>query len=142
MLEPVEAAFDDVAAAVGGPVEAAEALASADAAVDLVDPFRDRGLDPAFAQVGADLGGRVALVRGHSVRSGPGAAGPASLDADGCHHGFELGAVVDVAGGEGESQGAAVSVAGEMDLGGQSAAGSADGLARPVLPLFRAPAAC
>lgn len=62
VLELVEAALDDVAAPVGGSVELAAALAAPDAAVDLVDPLRNRGLDAAPAQVGADLRGRVALV--------------------------------------------------------------------------------
>jgi hypothetical protein len=40
VLELVEAALDDIAAPVGRPVEPAQALSSADAAADLVDPTR------------------------------------------------------------------------------------------------------
>ncbi|GAA3424591.1 hypothetical protein GCM10018953_52240 [Streptosporangium nondiastaticum] len=55
---------------------------------------------------------------------GPGArpAGAGTGHADGFQHGGELGAVVDVAGGEREGQGQAASVDGQVDLGGQSAA--------------------
>ena len=56
-FEPAEAALDHVAAPVGGLVQAAECLAAADAAVDLVDPLGDRRGDPPFTQVGADLPG-------------------------------------------------------------------------------------
>jgi hypothetical protein len=52
VLEPVEAALDDVAAVMGHGVEAASALAPAQTAVDLVDPFRDRRFDASRAQVG------------------------------------------------------------------------------------------
>ena len=46
VLEPVEAALDDVAAPVDGPVEPAQALAPADTTVDLVDPSRMTALMP------------------------------------------------------------------------------------------------
>ncbi len=105
VFEPVEAAFDDVAAAVGRAVEPAPALTAPDPAVDQVDPFRDGGLDPASAETGADLRGRAALVRGHPFRPGARTARPAPLDADAGRYLLELGAVVDVAGGEGEGQG-------------------------------------
>lgn len=66
---------------------------------------------------------------------------------------FEYGAVVDVAGGEDDSQGQATTVAGEVDLGGQPAAGATQRLVgrracrtfQPAVrarPPFRAPAAC
>jgi hypothetical protein len=122
LFESAEAAFDDVAASVGDGVEAAEPFAASEAAVDLVDAFGNRAGDPSFAQVGADFPGRVSLVGGHSIRTGPGSARARPGHADPFHDGFELGAVVGVASGQGEGQGATLSVAGQVDLGGQSAA--------------------
>lgn len=66
-------------------VEPAAALTAPDTAVDLVDPFRDRGLDAPPAQVGADLRGRVALVRGDLAGPCPGTSRPAPCDADAGH---------------------------------------------------------
>lgn len=120
-LKPAEAAFDHVSPPVGGPVEAAERLAAADASVDLVDPFRDRAGDAASSQVGADLAGGVALVRGDAVGLGPGASRARPGDLDPGHDGFELGAVVDVPACDREREGAALAVAGQVDLAGQPA---------------------
>lgn len=82
MLQPVEAAFGDVAAPVGRPVEEAAALTSPDTAVGLIDTLRDRRFDAAPTQVGADLRRRLALVRHDECGAGPGSSRPAPLDAD------------------------------------------------------------
>ncbi|NYD51630.1 hypothetical protein BJY14_007736 [Actinomadura luteofluorescens] len=127
-FELVEAAFDDVAAAVAVPVEAAAAVSAAGAGGELVAAFGDGVRDAPPAQLVADDAGGVALV-GDQV-PGPGArsARPGPRDGDGFDDLDQPGAVVDVAGGEGEGQRQAAPVAGQVDLGGQSAAGSPERL--------------
>src|ERR1700761_9266340 len=71
------------------------------------------------------------------VRAGPGRAG--ARDADGVHDMPEAEAVVDVAAGQDEAEGAAAPVAGEVDLGAQSTAGSAEGVITRIVPVDRPP---
>ncbi|GAA3488776.1 hypothetical protein GCM10018987_28590 [Streptomyces cremeus] len=102
--------------------------------------------DTASAQVVAYLPRAVALVAQKVVRAG--ARSPRALagDLDLCEDLFELGAVVDVAAREKEPERAAPAVAGKVDLGGQSAAGSSEGVMVcrrcGLCPFLRAPAAC
>lgn len=130
------AAFDDVAASVGGAVEAAECRAASSASVDLVGAFGHDAPDAAFSQVGADLAGRVALVAGHPVGPGAGPAGPGPLDGDAGHDRLELRAVVDVPARDREGKRPALPVAGEVDLRAQPAAGPAECLTFPE-PRYR-----
>lgn len=101
--------------------------------------------DAALSQVGANLTGAVALVRDDVV--GPG-AWPAWTDAgnaDGVQDLLEGSAVVDVPAGQNEGEWAAVSVADQVELGAQSASGSAEGVITRFVPLgdpFLPPAAC
>jgi hypothetical protein len=99
LLEPVEAAFDDVAALVDDRVEGGWASSGAAAAGPvglLVDPLRDGRLDAATSQVGPVRAAGAALVGQHSGRPGrwPARPGPAELD---CVQDLrEAGRVVDV----------------------------------------------
>lgn len=141
LLEFAEAAFDDVAAPVGGAFEAAECLAASSASADLVGAFGDGAGDAPFSQLGADLAGRVALVAGHPVGPDAGPAGAVPLDGDAGHDRLELRAVVDVPARDREGERPALPVTGEGDLRAQPTAGPAERLAGPGSP-FRAPAAC
>ena len=117
----MEAAFDDVAASVGGLVEPAGSFTASLAAGELVDAFGDRGLDPSSAEVGPEGAGRVALVRDDVLGSGSGSSRARARDADAADDGFGLGAVFAVAAGEDKGKWPALSVAGEVNLAGQPA---------------------
>ena len=93
---------------------------------DLVGAFGDGVRNAASSQVGADAAGAVALVGDDVVGPGAGPARTGARDVDGVQDVFEAGAVVGVAAGQDEAEGPAPSVAGEVDLGAQSAAGSTD----------------
>jgi len=121
--------------------------------------FFDRydGLDAAAAQVGAVGGGGLVA----QCPAGPGAGPPpaAAADADGLQERDELRAVAVLAGGEDPGERAAAPVRGQVNLGGQPAAGAPQPLpartrhtivvirSRPLwagstAPARRAPAAC
>jgi len=73
LLEPVEAAFDGVAVAVGLGVEGGWAPAGGAFALavgDLVAAFGDGVLDPSFPQVGSRAGVGVGLVRQQALVAG------------------------------------------------------------------------
>lgn len=146
LLEAVEAAFDHVTQPVDAWIERAGAVPAAGAHGELVGSFGDGVSDPALAQVGADLAGGITLVGDQPIGTYPGPARAGPGDADGFDDLDQAGAVVDVAAGDDERQRQASSVTGEMDLGGQPAAGPPERLAclvRPgVVPFLRAPAAC
>ncbi len=122
-LETVEAALDDVAAAVDGPVEAAGPFAAPASARELVDALGNGRLDAAPAQVGA---GRVALVSHHPFRPDTGPSRPGARDPDLVDDRLGLGAVVAGAGGEREGQRSAPPVAGQVALARQPAAGASE----------------
>src|SRR3954454_1495378 len=85
VLEPVEAALDDVATFVGLGAEAggwATGRALVRAVLALVGAVRDRGLDPARVQVGPVRLRGVGLVRQDPLRSGPGLPGPVAGHSD------------------------------------------------------------
>src|SRR3954454_22104903 len=84
-FELVDGAFDDVALLVGLAVEPGwppARAAPAEPVVLLVGGFGDGGLDPAFAQVGADPAAGVGLVAQHPAGSGSGPAGSLAADPD------------------------------------------------------------
>ena len=150
-FELVEAAFDDIAAPVDLLAEAASAPATPGADGELVTAFGDGVRDPAAAQVKADLVGGIALVGDEAQRPD---ARPPRVDAGNPDRFDDLdqaGAVVDVAARDHERQRQATSVTGQVDLGGQPAAGSSERPVRLVIllpvrpsgvPLLRAPAEC
>jgi hypothetical protein len=150
-FEVAEAAFDDVAAPVDLLVEAASAPTTPGADGELVTAFGDSARDPAAAQVKADLVGGIALV-GDEVQR-PDARPPrvGAGDPDRFDDLDQAGAVVDVAARDDKGQRQAASVTGQVDLGGQPAAGSSERPVRLVIllpvrpggaPLLRAPAEC
>src|SRR5690606_33345842 len=127
--------FDDVAAAVAGPLLVTEvdrspsALASVS---DLIVTLGDRRGDPALAQPGPVRLRRVALVREHPVRPRPRPA-PSAGDADltqcrGQHAGVRC-----LPRGEDERQSPALPVADQVILRRQPAAGAADRMIRRLL---------
>ncbi|GAB2985545.1 hypothetical protein GCM10027184_41890 [Saccharothrix stipae] len=88
LLEPVEAAFDHVAAFVGGAVEGRWASAGPAASQPvglLVAAFGDGGRDAASAQMGADGAAGVALVRDHPARPRGGPPRSGSVEPDTGH---------------------------------------------------------
>lgn len=103
LLEAVEAAFDHVAASVGGGVEGGRSAAGSDGLASMglqVDAFRDGRGDAAVAEVCTDGAGAVALVREHTAGPCPGSSSAGSGRPDPGQHPGEDGAVVDVAGGQ------------------------------------------
>ena len=94
----------------------------------LVGLLRDGAGDPAFAQVGAETAGAVGLVGDDLVGSATGSATSDARDADAFQEGARAGAVVPLAGCQQDGEGPAAAVAGEVDFGGQSASGSAEGV--------------
>lgn len=130
LLEFVDAALDGVPLLVGGLVEggwAASGTAPSPAVRDLVGRLRDDCPDPAVAQVVADRAGRIRLV-------GQDGAGPnpwpsaLSWDSDLGHDQLECGRVSCLARRQDEGEGPAAAVRGEVDFGGQSAAGPSEGM--------------
>ena len=91
-LELVVGAFDGVANLVGLGVERERpptAGALRGTGLELVALLRDRRLDPASAQVRADLAVRVRLVRQQPVRAGPGPTTPGPADPQLTHQRLE-----------------------------------------------------
>ena len=84
--------------------------------------------DVASAQVGADGAAGVALVRQDSARSPRRSPRTGAAERDTRHDRGELGAVVDVAAGQHHRQRPPVAIARQVDLGGEPAAGPADGM--------------
>lgn len=76
LLETVEVSFDDVAAPVGGLVEYTGPFPAPGQARELVDTFRDGGVDAAPVEVGAEGPGGVALVRDDPLGPQAGSPGP------------------------------------------------------------------
>lgn len=95
----------------------------------LVEAFGDGVPDSASSQVTAVLAGGVGLVRQDVVGS---AAWPSDSDAGHgnlLHHPVELGAVTVVPGCQNEREGSASSLGGEVDFGGEAAAGASQAFA-------------
>lgn len=133
-LESVEAAFDDVAVAVDLPVERWRSPAAAAAVVPvslLVGLLWDGVADAAFAQVDAEAAGAVGLVCDDLVGPAAWSARPGARDTDALQKGSRADAVVALAGWHQDRERVAPAVAGEMDFGGQSASGSAEGVIVP-----------
>lgn len=131
LLQGVEAALDDVAAFVrflvvgdGPPADGSLALAVG----FLVFLLRDHALDAVGAQVGPDPFGGVGLVGHGTVRAGSRPPGTFPLDSQRFHEVFKHGRVPALAGAKQQHQRAFVAVDQGVDLGGQSAAGLADGM--------------
>lgn len=126
MFDGVEAAFDDVAAAVGAGIEGrrSAALAAASTAVSgLVCGFGDDGLNPAAAQQGSVRAGGVGLVGDDSGRSGAWrcvSAGDVQVrEQGGQHRGIPA-----MSGGDEHDQGSSGAVDKLMDLARQAPAGA------------------
>ena len=86
----------------------------------------DNRLDAVLPQVGAVAGGGVGLVRHRAAGPAAGPAQAAPLDADRVHQRDEPGGVAVLAGAGQPGNGAAAQVSGQVDLGGQPAAGAAN----------------
>lgn len=95
----------------------------------LVKAFWDGVWDPASSQVAAVAAGCVGLVRQDPAGSGPGSADSVSGYRDLFQYALELGSVAVVSGCQDEGEGPASSVGGEVNSGGESAAGAAQTLA-------------
>lgn len=147
-LEPVEAAFDGVASAVGLAVEDWRPPAAAAAIVTvllLVGLLGDGVCDAAFAQVSAEAAGAVRLVRDDLAGSAAWSAKAETRNPNALQQGACADAVVSLARCHEDGQGTPAAVAGEVDLGGQSAAGPSDGMVVGFAgrgPFLRPPAAC
>jgi hypothetical protein len=151
LFEPPEAAFDDVAAPVDLLVETAAAPSASFPGGELVPAFGDGVRDSTSAQVGADLVGGITLVGDEVQRPDAWSTGAGPADPD-CFDDFDqAGAIVDVAARDDKGQRQAAPVTRQVDLGGQSAAGSSERPVRLVIllpvrpggvPFLRAPAAC
>jgi hypothetical protein len=92
----------------------------------------------------ADRPGRVGLIRQDHVRPGARTTTLSGNTQTG-HDVGEGGCITGLAGSENEGEGPAASIGREVDLGGQPAAGPADGVVGRFAgrgPLLRAPAAC
>lgn len=145
----VEAALDDVAPLVALLVESgwpAAAAATTAAVRLLVRPFRDGVCDTAFPQVVAYISAAVSLVTQEMIRPGSRSARTWTANPDLREDLLQLCAVVDVAARDDKAERAAAAVAGEVNLGRQSATGSSDGVSVcrfcGICPFLRAPAAC
>src|SRR5665647_739803 len=135
VLEPVEAAFDDVAALVAVALVVVPDDGSAGPATsvgDLVVAFGDRRGDATSSKPGPVRLGRVSLVGDDPVRACAGPAGPGDPDAGqgGDHHGR----VVDVAAGQDHGQRSALAVGGQVNLAGQTTTGPPDRMIRGFGP--------
>ncbi len=90
----------------------------------LVEAFGDGVPNSASSQVTAVLPGRVGLVRQDMVGASPGPSDTGSGRGDLLQYSLELGSVAVVSGCQDESEGPAPPVGGEVNLGGESAAGA------------------
>lgn len=132
LFELVDASFDGVPLLVGGLAEcwwpatsAAEALRIG----DLVCGLWDDCTDPPLAQVFADRAGGIRLVR--KDHRGPRSRSTARAgDTYPCHDLGKRGCIPSLARGEDEGERPAVAVSGKVDLCGQSATGTAEGMVR------------
>lgn len=111
----------------------------------LVGSLRDGAGYAAFAQVGAEPSGAVGLVGDDLVGLAARPALAGARDADAFQEGTRADAVVALAGCQQDREWASLAVAGEVDFGGQSSPGSAEGVivwfVRLVDPPFRPVAA-
>ena len=130
------------------PVECRWSAAVASAVVTvplLVGLLRDGVCDAAFAQVGAEAAGAVGLVRDDLVGPAAWSSDAGSRDVDAFEERACADAVMPLAGCQQDGEGPAAAVAGEVNFGGQSASGSAEGViirfVRLVVPPFRPVAA-
>lgn len=90
----------------------------------LVETFGDGVPDSASSQVAAVLPGRVGLVRQDMVGPGAWPADSGSRHQNLFQHPLELGSVSVVSGCQDEGEGPASSLGNEVDLGGESSAGT------------------
>lgn len=95
----------------------------------LVETFGDGVPDSASSQVAPVASGCVGLVGQHVVGPGAGPSHSGSGYGDLLQHVLELGTVTVVSRCQNEGEGPASSVGGEMDLGGESAAGASQAFA-------------
>ena len=126
-FEAVDGAFDGVAFLVALAVETGGSPASGTSAPSmslLVETFGDGVPDSASSQVAAVRPGRVGLVRQDTVGPGARPSDSGSGHGDLLQHMLELGAVTVVPGCQDEGEGPAASLGNEVDLGGESSAGT------------------
>jgi hypothetical protein len=127
-FEPVDAALDRVPLLVDLAVEGrwtATVTAFVLAMLNAVGLLRDGAGDTALTQVGAVGAGPVGLIAQGPVRAGPGPPGPQPGHGDLVQDGGELGAVAALPGGDLDGQRFLPLLGGQVDLGGQAAAGPA-----------------
>src|SRR6266487_1492993 len=125
------ARLDRVAILIAPGVEGrrpASGPAAAPAMVHLVFFDGYDGLDAAAAQVGPVGSRGIGLVAHHAAGPGAGPSPAATADADGLQERDELWAVAMLARGEDPGERAAAPVRGQVNLGGQPAAGAAQPL--------------
>ena len=152
-FEPVDAALDSVPLFVDLTVKggrAATVAAAVLAVLNAVGLFGDGGSDATSAQVGAVSAGSVGLVTQNPVWA---VAGPSPAQAghrDLVQDSSELRAVPALPGGDHDRQRFLALLNGQVDLGGQAAAGPAQRVIGGLIPgrfglqipLLQAPAAC
>jgi hypothetical protein len=115
-------ALDHVAPGVGRPIEGRRAAGSGCAPCPLVGALGDRVRDLARPQQLPTAGIAVALVRDEPVGPRAGASPPTKAgNADALKHGGQLGAVMALSWSNDDGQGPPFAIAGEVELGGQSA---------------------
>lgn len=140
LFEPVEAAFDHVAAPIGHRIEhrwPATSTAPTPPVGLLIDAFGDRGSDTATAQVSTDRTGGISLIGQHPPRSLPGLPPAGFRHPDPGQHLGEHCAIVDVARSQHERQRPAMAVTRQMDFRSRTTTRAPDGMinwfAVPVL---------
>src|SRR5690348_1433550 len=93
------------------------------AVADLVGLLRGGAPRPAPPQVRAVAAGTIGLISQHPARPGPGPPPPGPRDGDALQHDLELRAVPPLPRGDDDRQRFLALLAGQVDLGGQPAAG-------------------
>jgi hypothetical protein len=131
LLEAVDRAFDDVAFAVGGPIEA-------NAATGFGLEAGNDGADPPAAQVGSDRPARIPLVADDAVGAEAGSAPADPFDDAPFQQGRDVGRLVALARRQNEADRLAAALGPQVQLGAEAAAGAAEG---SVAAPFLAPAA-
>ena len=132
LLEPIDQAFDAVALAVGGPVEA-------DPAPRLGCAARDDRADPPPAQIGAHRLPGVALVGDHPIGAQAGASPAGAGHRPALQQRRHLRRLMPLPGGQDSADRLAAAFGAQMDFGREPAPGAPEGL---ITAPFLAPAAC
>lgn len=151
LLEPVDAALNDVAPSIALSIQNEGAARATSAALTLVGSFWDGVGYAALTQDRAAGGVAVALVSDEVVRTlARTATPPGTGNPNGVQETDQLGAVMPLPRGEQDGEGTPLPITSEVDLGCQPAPAPPERLVRAMRPLFRsavagrlrAPAAC